>query len=197
MKRKPLNTIFGLAALGLFLVLAAWLLLQSAFVVNRLAGLLEPLTGYRVSVEGIRISPALHATVRGLRVAATSGEGPTVYVARAEVDAAIKNVVQAEVERLVLTGPKLFFRLPRELVNYASIWPRCRCLKSAKAGVKPTPMSAKPLIFSNTTVARCCVWVSPSAWGMCQGNSAISFMNQGAWPWSLLPGIFPWPFPWG
>jgi len=111
LKHKPIHILLGLAAIGLLLIVVIWAMLQSAFVVNRLAGLLEPVTGYRVSVEHVRISPALHAQVSGLKIAATSGKGPDMYVARAEVDAAIKNVVQAEVERLVLTGPKLFFRL--------------------------------------------------------------------------------------
>jgi hypothetical protein len=111
LKRKPLHILLGLAAIGLLLIVAIWAALQSAFAVNRLAALLEPVTGYRVSVEHVRISPALHAQVSGLKVVATSGKGPDMYVVRAEVDAAIKNVVQAEVERLVLTGPKLFFRL--------------------------------------------------------------------------------------
>ena len=53
------------------------------------------------------------------------------------------------------------------------------------------PMSAKRLIFSNTTAARCCVWVSPSAWAMFQGNSAIWFMK----PRGVAVVIAPWNFP--
>jgi hypothetical protein len=111
MKRKRVLVILAVPAFLLFFALAIWLSLQSAFVVNRAASLAAPVLGYRVKVEAVSFSPTLQVKISGLTITSINEKGPSLYCARAEVKGALKNVISAEVERLVLTGPKLFFRL--------------------------------------------------------------------------------------
>jgi hypothetical protein len=110
-KRRTL--VFTVVVPGCLLLLGVvlWLSLQSAFVVNRVAYLLEPMLGYRVRVEAVSFSPTLHGRVSGLKITSLDGKGPSLFCSRADINGTIKNVINAEVEKLVLTGPKLFFRL--------------------------------------------------------------------------------------
>ena len=114
MKRRILLLILAVPVFLLLLAVILWLSLQSAFVVNRVAYLLEPMLGYRVRVEAVSFSPALHGKVSGLAITPLDGKGPSLFSSQAEIKGTIKNVVSAEVEKLVLTGPKLFFRLDAE-----------------------------------------------------------------------------------
>ena len=90
---------------------AIWLSLQSAFIVNRVAALAAPVLGYRVRVEAVSFSPDLRGKISGLVITPLTDKGPSVFCAQVEIKGALKNVISAEVEKLVLTGPKLSFRL--------------------------------------------------------------------------------------
>jgi hypothetical protein len=110
-KRRILLPLLAVPVFLLLLAVILWLSLQSAFVVNRVAYLLEPMLGYRVRVEAVSFSPTLHGRVSGLAITPLDGKGPSLFSSRADIKGTIKSVVNAEVEKLVLTGPKLFFRL--------------------------------------------------------------------------------------
>ncbi len=111
MKRRSLLLVLALPVVLLLLAATIWLSLQSAFVMNGVAALLAPVLGYRVRVEAVSFSPDLRAKISGLSMTPLNDKGPSVLCAYVEVKAALKNVISAEVERLVLKGPRFSFRL--------------------------------------------------------------------------------------
>ena len=111
MKRKKLILVLAVPVFLLLLGAAIWLSLQSAFIVNRVASLVAPVLGYRVKVETVSFSPDLRGKISGLVITPLNDKGPSIFCASVEIQGAVKNVISAEVEKLVLTGPKLFFRL--------------------------------------------------------------------------------------
>ncbi|HME45138.1 MAG TPA: hypothetical protein VKF36_18740 [Syntrophorhabdales bacterium] len=111
MKRRLLLRVLAVPAFLLLFGAVIWLSLQSAFIVNRAATLAAPILGYRVRVEAISFSPDLHARITGLAITPLNDKGPSISCVHAEVKGTLRNVISAEVEKLVLTGPKFFFRL--------------------------------------------------------------------------------------
>ncbi len=111
MKRRSLLLVLAVPVFLLLLGAAIWLALQSAFIVNRVASLAAPVLGYRVRVEAVSFSPNLRGKISGLVITPLNDKGPSVFCAHVEIKGALKNVISAEVEKLVLTGPKLSFRL--------------------------------------------------------------------------------------
>jgi hypothetical protein len=109
-KRRSLLRVLSVPVFVLLLGALLWLSLQSAFIVNRAASLAAPILGYRLRVEAISLSPDLRGKITGLAVTPLNDEGPSIFCAHAEVKGALRNVINAEVEKLVLTGPKFFFR---------------------------------------------------------------------------------------
>jgi hypothetical protein len=110
-KRRSLLLVLAVPVVLLLLGAAIWLSLQSAFIVNRVASLVAPVLGYRVKVETVSFSPDLRGRISGLVISPLNDKGPSMFCASVEIKGAVKNVITAEVEKLVLTGPKLFFRL--------------------------------------------------------------------------------------
>ncbi len=111
MKKRSLLIPLALPLLLLLLVVAVWLSLQSAFVVNHIASLAAPVLGYRIQVQAVSFSPSLRGNITGLVMTPLKGNGPSASIAHVEVKATVKNIFSAEVERLVITGPRLIFRL--------------------------------------------------------------------------------------
>ena len=111
MKRKSLLVALALPLFLLMLVAVIWLSLQSANMVNGAAALAAPFIGYRVRVDSISLSPGLQGRVSGLSLVPLTANGLSLSLAELEIKGNLKNVISAEVEKLVLKRPKLFFRL--------------------------------------------------------------------------------------
>ena len=114
MKRRSLLRVLAVPVFLLLFGAVIWLSLQSAFIVNRAAALVAPILRYRIKVETISFSPNLHGKITGLAITPLNDKGPSIFCAQAEVKGTLRNVISAEVEKLVLTGPKFFFRLGAE-----------------------------------------------------------------------------------
>lgn len=92
-------------------VCLVFLLFNSPSMVNGLAAILQPVTGYRVQVDDISLSPALQGEIDNLRISQRGDSSPFVSFAHVAFKADPGRAGGTLVERIVLDRPKFRFTL--------------------------------------------------------------------------------------
>jgi hypothetical protein len=113
MKRRYLSPFLFLVLVLLFIA-GSLRFLQSAPFINRMAGVVEPYSGYRVRVQRISFDRHLRTTVEGLEVRGLRGERPFFLSCRAAEVTGHVRPFHIQVERMVLRHPRFLFQIRKE-----------------------------------------------------------------------------------
>jgi hypothetical protein len=106
----PLSFLCALA----FIVCQLFALFNTPSAVNALATALQPITGYRVHVDGIGLSSDLKGEISNLQIAGRGEALPLASFSRVEFKANLRRPATAFVEKIVLDHPRFRFVLKSE-----------------------------------------------------------------------------------
>lgn len=92
-------------------IVGLFILIQKPFFIRRSATIIERLSGYRVDMERMSLSPALRGEIKGLIITRPKDGGIVFVSSQANVESGFTRTIRGEVEKIMLREPKLQIRL--------------------------------------------------------------------------------------